>query len=105
MATTYIGGSPPTNGVISVTAGCGRRFALQSTDVNGDPVTFTATVSMTIDIDPATTVDAAMDDDLATLVIEPEVCDQVTNQTTWQIYMATTPPTPLLVGRFERHDK
>lgn len=105
---TYIS-PPPSTATIPVTKGCDRSFTLQRVDSNGAPQNFGAgvTVYLKIDIDKAapTTVNATVSGSTAAFTIPDSVCDQVKTGTRWRAVLDQgTLETPLLVGRFERHD-
>lgn len=105
--TDYIGDKlSPT--IIRVTKGCDRKFSLTRKDVTGAPLDWNATLVMKIGTSPVTSISATVTNNVADVRIESAVCDQVTNTTTWQLYMsetgAPTLETPLRVGRFQRQD-
>lgn len=102
----YIG-TPPQKFVIPVTLGADREFTINRIDVNNNPVNWSATVSIAIDINPSspTTVDATVTSNQAVVLLPAATCDQVTNYTRWRLYMdAAGLTTPIAVGTFERDD-
>ena len=106
--TDYIG-TPPAERVIPVTRGCDRSFTLQRLDDTGNPTAFGAgtAVYLWIDIDriAPTRVDAVMNGSTAAVTISDAICDQVKTGTRWRaVFHQGTIETPLLVGKFERHD-
>lgn len=107
MRSSYLG-QPPKSWVLPVTLGCDRSFTVRRKDVAGQAVNWDSLVYIVIDINKAspTTVQAVVDDDLASFVINSNLCDQVKNTTRWRIVMSDTSgiETPLAVGTFERHD-
>lgn len=101
--------SPPVEKLIPVTRGTDRSFTIRRVDSNGNPVPFNAgtTVYMWIDIDPAnpTKVDAVVEGSAAAFLLDSSVCDQLRNGARWRAVLDQGDlETPLLVGRFERHD-
>lgn len=102
-------GTPPQQAVIPVTRGCDRGFTIRRVDENGDPLNYPAGVTMylliDIDRDNPTRVDALISGSTASFTISDAVCDQVTGSTRWRaIFDQGSLETPLLVGRFTRHD-
>lgn len=102
--------APPDERIIPVSRGADRAFTVQRTDeTTGDPVDFGAgtTVYMWVDVDAAdpTKVDAVIDGSDAAFVVPSTVLDLVRNRTKWRvIWDQGDLETPILVGRFERHD-
>ncbi|MFM8798715.1 MAG: hypothetical protein ACKODT_07140 [Fluviibacter sp.] len=100
--------SPPIEKKIPVTRGCDRAFTIQRTDTDGSSLDFPAGVSvyMWIDIDPANPlkVDAVVNGSYAAFFLDSQVCDQV-KSTRWRIVLDQgNLETPVMIGRFERHD-
>lgn len=100
--------SPPVEKKIPVTRGCDRSFTMRRVDENGDSVSFAEGMSvyMWVDLDPddPLKVDAVIDGAEAAFVLDSELCDQVKN-TRWRIVLDQGDlETPVLIGRFERHD-
>jgi hypothetical protein len=103
---TYIG-APPQKFVIPVTLGADREFTINRVDSSNNPVNWSATVSIAIDINPAspTIVAATVTGNQAVVLLPSATCDQVTNYTRWRLYMdASGLTTPIAVGMFERDD-
>lgn len=100
--------APPDEKVIPVTRGADRAFTIRRVDANGAPVSFgTATVYMYVDVDPAspTVINATVTTSQAAFVLPSTVLDLVKNRARWRIVWDQGDlETPLLVGRFERHD-
>lgn len=106
--TDYIG-APPAVKVIPVTRGCDTSFTIQRVDANADPVNFAAgtQVYVWVDIDKTapTKVNAVVSGATASITISDAVCDQVKTGTRWRAVLDVDAlETPLLVGKFERHD-
>lgn len=106
----YIG-NPPDQFVIPVTLGADREFTVNRKDTNRNPINWAANVFIEIDIDKTspTTINAAVTNDQAVVLLPSELCDQVKASTRWRLYMqtGTTPntlTTPIAVGVFERDD-
>lgn len=100
---------PPEAKLISVTRGCDTSFTVRRVDGNETPVNFApgTAVAVFIDIDKAapTRVDAMVSGADAAITIPDSVCDQVKTGTRWRAVLDIgDSETPLLVGRFERHD-
>ena len=100
---------PPLERIIPVTLGCDRSFSLQRVDSSGAPVNFGAgvTVYLKIDIDKTTvtTVNATVSGSTAAITIPDNVCDRCKTGTRWRAILDQAgQQTPMLVGRFERHD-
>lgn len=99
---------PPIEKIIPVTRGCDRSFTLQRVDADGDPVNFgDVTVYLKIDIDKAapTTVNATVSGSTAAITIPDTVADACKTGTKFRCILNQGElETPLLVGRFERHD-
>jgi hypothetical protein len=102
----YIG-TPPQTFVIPVTLGADREFTVSRVDSGNNPVNWSATVSIAIDINKSspTVIAATVTGSQAVVLIPSAVCDQVTNFTGWRISMlASGLTTPIAVGKFERDD-
>jgi len=106
-ATEYVM-SPPAEKVIPVTLGCDRAFTIKRTNEAGASVNYAAgtTVYMWIDLPSGTIkVDATVSGANAAFMITSTVCDAVLNNTRWRVVLDVGDlETPLLIGRFKRHD-
>lgn len=102
----YIG-TPPQKFVIPVTLGTDREFTVSRIDASNNPVNWSATVSIAIDINPTspTIIAATVTGNQAVVRLPSATNDQVTNYTRWRLYMvASGLTTPIAVGTFERDD-
>lgn len=100
---------PPVEKVIPVTRGCDRLFTVERKNEAGESTNFAtgSAVYMWIDIDKTapTKVDAVVSGSQAAFSIQSTVLDLVRTGTRWRIVLdVADTETPLLVGKFERHD-
>jgi hypothetical protein len=100
---------PPLVKLIPVTLGCDRSFTVQRVNSSGTPVNFDAGTTSYIFIDISrenpTRVNAVISGSTAAFTISSTVCDLVKTGTRWRIVLDFGElESPLLVGRFERHD-
>lgn len=101
--------APPAEYIIPVTRGADRAFTVSRTDDQGDPVDYGegSTVYMLVDIpdDDPVQVDAEVVGPDAAFVVDYTVLDLVRNRGKWRIIWSVNDvETPLIVGKFERHD-
>ena len=105
--------APDTGYVLSVTKGCSCRLHVRretkaiNIDYRGPWPFDNCDVSLSIDdrtfavVLPASVIVG----NVATFTIPPDICNKVRDTfTTWQVLVASPDPSPLVCGKFERHD-
>ena len=101
---------PPAEYIIPVTRGADRAFTIARVDDAGAPVDFGDgdTVYMWIDVDDPsnpTRVDAVVAGSFAAFVLPSTVLDLIYSRGRWRtVWNQAGLETPLIVGKFERHD-
>src|SRR5215471_4586936 len=95
-------GTPPPMKEIPVTKGCDFTFTVALTDpVTNQPVDYTGTVRMEIDLPTGeTSIDATLDANTATIALPADICDSVYTTTTWRVVnsVADNLTRPLVIG-------
>lgn len=99
-------GPIPSSMIIPVTRGCDAGFSIRRVDENGDPQDWDSAIKIVVGIDALnpTEISCLVNGPLATILIPSTVADLAKNVTMWQLIADGDIDTPLLVGRFERHD-
>lgn len=106
MARQYIGGRISSQNTIEISRGAGRKFTVELTDADGEPVNWDGTVELVID-KPVTVIPVSYTGNTAHPRIEDEVCDQVKSGAAWRLLWTKdgeTIPVCVLAGDFQRVD-
>jgi len=96
--------APPAEAVIPLTTNCARAFTLEHRDSAGQRQDWPPGAAVTMQIGD-TTVPAALSAYNASIVLPAALCDTLRTGDRFQVLLSRAGlDTPLLIGRFARHD-